>query len=309
MWSLIDGITNDENYNYCDTASPSQQITNPEGNLQTPDQLVKSPSNMLISTLPKNNDDTDCNDDDDQLSLTSYGMYGKRPSPDPVPMPVSTPTSTDRPSRTVEDIASTPNSQPFTDSHSESQDSDTANAKHLARQGISARKKKARASTTSNIGSTAASSSVRKALGQLAACRTSHKDDEQDDFDLTPAPSDEVTSENVTPTSDTENGRNAGPHRGFSSSTGNSRTTGSNLALREVNHQRLLGGNGDDSSVENSKNSSLRPDKLFNDTTLKSESSYLVEQPKKKNGSNALDTSALVKDRNGNYVIDSMASF
>ena len=322
MWSLIDGITNDENYNYHDTASPAQLRnidTEEEANLQTPDRLIKSPSNMLISTAPKNFDadlNDDLYDDDDQLSLASYGYTSKRPSPDPIPMPepMTTPKQPSalekeqqqqQSSRTIEDVAATPNSQintdTFTDNNSESQDSN--DVKHLARQGVSARKKKNTTRASTSIGSTATSNSVRKALGQLAACATSHKDKEDhgEDPDITPAPSDEKSS----PSSDVENQQD---NRRSLLSSASSRAGGGTSALREVN-QRL---SGVDSSVEGSKNSSLYPGKLFNDTTLKSESSYMVEQPKTNattTNSSALDTSALMKDANGNYVIDSMASF
>ena len=62
--------------------------------------------------------------------------------------------------------------------------------------------------------------------------------------------------------------------------------------LKDVNERLTAMG---DSTI-NSKNSSLLPDKLFQDDTLDSQ-----RQP--------CNHSTLVKDENGQYIIDSMSSF
>lgn len=326
MWSLIEGVTNDDdNYTYTDTASPSKRLPHidVEGNLQTPEQMMKSPSNMMISTAPKNPYDTNGYNDeeDDQLSLLSYDVGGGSPRRPIAFSPVDDSPQDSRHlhTKSIADIVSTPTSketQTFADSGSEEHQipsaavskpaattgKETDEMKDRARLGVSARKKKTSAQRFGAATSaTATNSAVRKALGQLTACGKSEKDN--CDGHLIGVPLDEVHSGNNSPASDIENRDSSQPPSHRLSTSGPDNQT----VLRDVNRMLDMGAaSGEDGSGKNNY-SNLHPGKLLNDTTLKSEES--MDQKNKNNRASVIDTSSLLKDKDGRYMLETMSSF
>lgn len=281
MWSLIDGITNEENYNYDKTASPSPKRRPGAANdkdqvvMQTPEtalDIMKSPSNMMINTNSKNGGYIT---DDDDMTMTSLGVgtYPEnmaRSHSNTTPSNASlaaTPTSQQQqaspppPVSEPDTEATTPSSQD--DGEHNPFAGEIEDTKLAARLGVSARKKATAKSTTR----------TSKALNQLAACVKSRDDDD-----------------------DLENSEDYSANT--SKNISQSRLAGDST-LKDVNQRLQQMGD----STLNSKNSSLLPDKLFNDDTLESGAGISI------GNASVIDTSQLVKDENGNYIIDTMSSF
>jgi len=350
IWSLIDGITNDDaTYNYHQTASPSpiRKKRNDDddddedenldderdANLQTPEadlDLVKSPSNMMISTLTKAGSNYYDNDDmslisvgvgtyTDQLqvsrtntattednhntkssnaALSATALYSKTMALSPMTdVPLTTPTATSQ--------VNSP-SNPFADDDNIEDIEKKASKWSMGRLGVSARKK----NRANNADGNAGSSGVRKAIGQLAACGSSANDNDngktvEEKIPLvTGAPSDESGNsqeENQTPASVVNN---RGATSGRKILSGRLSSSAGDSTLKEVNQRLQQMG---DSTI-NSKNSSLLPGKLFKDDTLDS-TAHNLSSTINMSSAIVISQSELQKDKEGNYMIDTMSSF
>ncbi|CAB9514404.1 expressed unknown protein [Seminavis robusta] len=290
MWSLIDGITNqgdeevdvhpDANYTYDQTASPSMSrpvASSSSGAVKTPDANFISPRNMTISTIKRDSTNPLSYDEEtDNLSLTSMGggiSYADRVS-------FAAASSAESP------MAAEPKTEPANTPTDNAPTTEDHEARNMAYLGMSARKKKnsiASSSSNSGGGCENTTGSVRKAIGQLTSCASSSKDRREDEEPIVmPAPSDEVGSP---------------PLR----STSVSSKDAADSTIQDLHH-RL----GD--STMNSKNSGLLPDKLFPDDTIESGATN-TSSSKVGVTATVMDTSKLLKDGKGQYVIDSMSSF
>jgi len=295
MWSLIDGINNDENYNYDQTASPAHMNRRKEEPPQTPTDvldIVKSPSNMMITTASKNGGYIDEDDDVTMASLATgtYAEYlhrmrhskddGDSPTGESRASPTSTSQNVDagingasKRTTTVTSKVKAPlslddgSTNPFAEVDPD--------AKLAARMGVSARKKSSPRNSAEK--SVTPSSSVCKALGQLTSCGKSR------------STYDGIYSESTSVPDDSANSCD-------------------DSTMKEVNRrvQQPL-----TDSTSNSKNSSLVPDKLFNDTTLESNNSLNMDDRSTATNptTSAINTSELLKDQNGNYLVETMTSF
>jgi hypothetical protein len=287
MWSLIDGITNqgdesvildvDANYNYDQTASPTmaRRPQTSEFRMQTPEgQSTISPSNMMISTNQKGEGFNEEYDGDD---LTMASFVGGNANYEHIVVTAA------------EAKADTTNSEVFIPTNPfdvEPNDENINNdARNAARMGISARKKKGSNLSSSNRPSPVSVVCVRKALGQLSSCASSNKEPREDQEPLI-----------CTAASD-EQGTKVPGRRSSAASK-----TLAESALNDVNGRST-------NLTDSSRNSSLHPDTLFPDDILEDSAVAVAESLKVNARASIIDTSQLLRDSNGNYIIDTMSSF